>query len=253
MITIAIANQKGGVSKTHTTHALGEALAQLGEQVLLVDVDPQSSLTTACGVLATDHSLAQVLSNDTEIGAVLRPVGEFLTLAPSDIALANTELDLVNRMGRENELIRALKPIANQFDVCLIDTAPSLGLLAVNALNAADGALVPTLPQVQDLRGLGLFLQTLNRIRDRLNPELETVGILVTMFDGRLVHHNDAVTVMLERGLPVMDVKIGRSVKVAEAAAAHASILTYDPAHKISDQYRVLAKEVQLWLESGRA
>jgi chromosome partitioning protein len=253
MITIAIANQKGGVSKTHTTHALGEALARLGEQVLLVDVDPQSSLTTACGVSATDHSLAQVLSDDTEIGAVLRPIGESLTLAPSDIALANIELDLVNRMGRETELIRALKPIANQFDVCLIDTAPSLGLLAVNALNAADGALVPTLPQAQDLRGLGLFLQTLDKIRDRLNPDLVTVGILVTMFDSRLVHHNDAVNVMLERGLPVLDVKIARSVKVAEAAAAHESILTYDPAHKISDQYRVLAKEVQLWLESARA
>lgn len=253
MITIAIANQKGGVSKTHTTHALGEALAELGENVLLVDVDPQSSLTTACGVSATDKSLAQVLSDDTEIGAVLRPIGESLTLAPSDIALANTELDLVNRMGRETELIRALSPIANRFDVCLIDTAPSLGLLAVNALNAADGVLIPTLPQVQDLRGLGLFLQTLDKIRERLNPELETVGILVTMFDGRLVHHNDAVSVMLERGLPVMDVKVDRSVKVAEAAAAHESILTYDPTHKISEQYRALAREVEQWLESGRA
>ena len=253
MITIAIANQKGGVSKTHTTHALGEALAELGEHVLLVDVDPQSSLTTACGVSATDQSLAQVLSDDTEIGTVLRPIGESLTLAPSDIALANTELDLVNRMGRETELIRALSPIANRFDVCLIDTAPSLGLLAVNALNAADGVLIPTLPQVQDLRGLGLFLQTLNKIRDRLNPDLETVGILVTMFDGRLVHHNDAVSVMVERGLPVMDVKIDRSVKVAEAAAANESILTYDPAHKISEQYRALAREVEQWLESERA
>lgn len=250
MVTISLANQKGGTGKTHSTHALAEALASLGYRVLLVDCDPQSSRTNACGIQSADLSLADVLTDGVGITAIIRSIAPNLSLAPADIAMANTELDLVNRMGRESELMRALAPVAGDFDICLIDTAPSLGLLAVNALNASDGAIIPTIPQVQDLRGLNLFMGTLQRIRERLNPDLETIGVLVTMYDARLVHHNDAVQAMRDAGLPIMQTKISRSVRVAESAAAGASIISYDPEHKISDEYRDLAREVQQWLES---
>lgn len=234
MKTIAIANHKGGVGKTATTHALGAGLARLGNRVLLVDVDPQSSLTGACGAEANGASLAEVLGSiepgRLSLTDILLDVGDgaHLHLAPADISLAPNELGMVQRFGRESLLQHTLATVSRAYDICLIDCPPSLGMLTVNALKAADAVIVPTQPQVSDLRGLKLFLDTVSRIRIELNPRLEILGILVTFLDGRLLHHQDALTVMRESGLPLFEAQIGRSVRIAEAAAAGLDVAAHD-------------------------
>jgi len=257
MRTIATANHKGGVGKTATVHALGTVLAERGTRVLMVDADPQSSLTGACGVSdVADRSLAEVLSTPgptaLPMKRIIRPLGDCLHLAPADIALAATELMLVTRMGRENVLKKALAPIAAQYDLCLIDCPPSLGLLTVNALTAADAVLVPTQPQIVDLRGLRLFLDTLEQIRQELNPSLELLGILPTFCDHRLVHHQEALHAMEEAELPLLPVHVGRSIRVAEAASCGESVMTYAPENPQAQAYRYLAEEVEKWLENAQ-
>jgi chromosome partitioning protein len=215
--TIAIANHKAGVGKTSTTHALGTALAQNGQRILLIDFDPQANLTAFCGVEdAAGSSIAEVigggLPGKITPWDILREIlpGMYLFLAPSDLALAATELGLTGRMGREFVLRRLLRGISRGFDIALIDCPSNLGLLTVNALTAADGVIIPTFPQVDALRNLWLFLGTLEQIRRELNPDLETLGILVTYFDQRLTHHRVAVEVMQAVRLPVMQIGIKR-------------------------------------------
>lgn len=255
MKTVAIANHKGGVGKTATTHALGAGLAQIGRKVLIVDIDPQSSLTAACdGQPNEGESLAEVLGGSVPgklaILDILLEINENLHLAPADIALSTNELGMVQRFGREALLARALAPVAGFYDMCLIDCPPSLGLLTINALRAADAVLIPTQPQISDLRGLRLFLDTISNIKQEINPELEILGILPTFVDGRLIHHQDALSAIQDGGLPLMDTQIGRSVRVAEAAAAGESIITYDPENKQAKNYQQLAREVDRWLRN---
>lgn len=259
MITIAIANHKGGVGKTATAHALGAGLGQLGQRVLLVDVDPQGSLTNATGVQSAEgESLAEVIGGSDpgtlSMRQILIDVGDgfFMHLAPADIALAPNELGIVQRMGRERLLEEALADVDQVYDICLIDCPPSLGMMTVNALTAADAVIVPTQPQVSDLRGLKLFLDTIERVTGRLNPALETLGILATFVDDRLLHHQDALGVMSRSGLPLFDITIGRSIRVAEAAAAGESVVTYDPSNKRAKEYQELAKVIDQWLRNGR-
>jgi chromosome partitioning protein len=253
MKILAVATQKGGVGKSATTQALGVVLANAhGRRTLMVDVDPQSSLTLACGVTAEERSLAEVLDGKAKLGDVLVELDKNLWLAPADIALANTELFLAAQLGRETVLKRALVAAGSRFDVCLIDCPPSLGLLTINALTAADAVLIPTQPQVADLRGVRLFLSTLEKIREVLNPSLETLGIVATFYDNRLLHHRDAIETMKAGGLPLLPVFIGRSVRVAEAAAAGQSVITYEPSNKQTAAYRELAEIVNQWLNDPR-
>jgi len=194
---LSLANQKGGVGKTATAFHLGYALAALGRRVLLVDIDPQSSLTLACGVEdAGGHSMAEVIGGADEgelaIGEVIRHLTGGLDLAPSDIALANRELALVQRWGRENVLERALEGLRG-YDHIIIDAPPNLGLVTLNALVASERVVIPTIADYMSLRGLLLFIDTVGMVRRRLNPSLQILGVLPTMYDARLLHAQDVI------------------------------------------------------------
>ena len=186
----------------------------------------------------------------TPINDILIELNPNLYLAPADLALAATELGLGSRMGRENVLKKALKPLGLYFDVAIIDCPPSLSLLTVNALTASNAVLIPTQPQVVDLRGLRMFLDTLDNIRQELNPDLETLGILPTFYDRRLIHHREAIEAMEGASLPVLSVKIGRSVRVAEAAASGETVVTYEPKNPQAQAYRELAEIIDQWLRN---
>lgn len=245
MRIIAIGNQKGGVGKTATTQNLGYILAAEHDlNVLLVDVDPQSSLTESCNVDSEDGSIADVLSGQKTIDGVLWEIGKNLKLAPSNQYLADVEAHLFNSMNRENKLKHALKPVKNEFDICLIDCPPSLSLMTINALSVANELIIPCTPQMADVRGLLHFLDTVEEIQEEINPELKIFGILPTFYDSRLIHHSNVVDEMKKINLPVLSVSIGRSIRIAEAASAGESISIYDPANKQLKNYRKLAKVI---------
>lgn len=257
MKIFTLANHKGGVGKTTTTHNLGALLAELGWRVLLVDLDPQSSLSGALGMLdSSGRSMAEVLGGarpgDLALADIISTHAPRLDLAPSDLAMAAVELGLAQRMGRERVLQKVLDSVAGQYDIALIDCGPSLGLLTVNGLVAADQVIVPCQPSVLDLRGVSLFLQSLETIRSELDAHARLFGILITQYDSRYTHHRDAIETIQAAGLPVLPVMIGRSVKVAEASGAGQTIASYDPRNPQTQNYRELALLVNQWMEENR-
>lgn len=241
--TITIANQKGGVGKTTTTLSLGAALVERGRSVLLVDLDPQSSLTIALGIDGEDGNLHHVLGSTTAGTKAMRDivcrVAPRLFVAPSDIALSRSEAGLMVRLGRESVLKKALQEV--RFDYVLIDCLPSLGILTINALVAATEVIIPTSCEYLALRGIALFYQTLREVQS-IHPDLQVLGILPTFYDGRLVHARDVLQAMKKRGLPLFDVQVGRSVRFAEASLAGESILSYAHTHPGAQAYRELAR-----------
>lgn len=255
MRILAIANHKGGTGKTATTRALGDVLAGAGFRVLLVDIDPQASLTTSCGLGDADiDSMADVLGGAQPgrltLAKVIRPVKDQLDIAPASLALAAVELGLNNRLGREHILAKALQGVANDYDIALIDCPPSLSLLVVNALAAAQAVLIPCQPMPVDVAGVRLFLDTLGVIRENLNPGLSVLGILITFYDSRLIAHAGAIEAMGRAKWPVLPVRIGRSVKVGEGAALGESIMTYEPENPQAANYQKLGELVIKWLKS---
>jgi chromosome partitioning protein len=242
---IAFANQKGGVAKTTSTLNLAVALQEQGLRVLVVDLDPQGNLTMSQGLNpdSIERSMFDVLVHRLPIADVIRK--QEVDLAVSSIDLAGAELALSSQIGRERALEKSLVPVKPNYDYVLIDTPPSLGLLTINALVASHGVIVPVQCEYLSLRGLVQLENTLSMIRENLNPEVEIVGILPTMFDVRTLHSKEAIEILTETFGPlVFNTRIRKTVRYAEAPVKGSSILKYDPKGPAADAYRELAKEV---------
>jgi len=242
---IAFANQKGGVAKTTTTLNLGVALKEQGYEVLLVDLDPQGNLTMSQGWNPDEieRSMFDVLVHKLPIEEIIRDAE--VNVAVSSIDLAGAELALSSMIGRERALEKALVSVKGKYDYILIDTPPSLGLLTINALVASNGVIVPVQCEYLSLRGLVQLENTLSMIRENLNPNVGIQGILATMFDRRLLHSREAVEILKENfGDLVLNTKIRKTVRYAEAPVKGQSIFKYDPTGEGAGMYRDLAKEV---------
>jgi chromosome partitioning protein len=242
---IAFANQKGGVAKTTTTLNLGVALVEMGLRVLCIDLDPQGNLTMSQGLNpdTIERSMFDVLVHRLPIEEVIAP--REVDLAVSSIDLAGAELALSSQIGRERALQKAIEPIRGLYDYILIDTPPSLGLLTINAFVAATGVIVPVQTEYLSLRGLVQLENTLQMVRENLNPQVEIIGIVPTMYDKRLTHSREADEILRESfGDLVYDTRIRKTVRYAEAPVKGLSVLAYEPGGEAAQMYRDLAKEV---------
>ena len=247
MTVIAVANQKGGVGKTTTTHTLGDALAADGARVLLVDLDPQACLTYAAGLdpESLQPSLHDVLLGRADAAAVVTPAGR-CTLLPASIDLAGSEVVLATKVGREHALARALAPIKADYDLVLVDCPPSLGILTINGLTAADVVVIPLQCETLSHRGVGQLLETVADVRAYTKPDLAILGAVATMFDARSRHPREIAADVADRyGLVVLEPLVPRSIRFAEAPATGRSILDHAPASPGATAYRALAARVR--------
>jgi chromosome partitioning protein len=247
---IAFANQKGGVAKTTTTLNLAVAFAEAGHRVLAVDMDPQGNLTMSQGIDpdSVERSMYDVLVNDHSIRDVIRK--REVDVACASIDLAGAEIAMSTKIGRERSLEKALRSVREDYDFVCIDTPPSLGLLTINALTAADKVIVPVQCEYLSMRGLIQLQNTLSMIRDELNPDVEIEGILATLVDSRTVHAKEAIEILEENfGDRVFATRIRKTIRFAEAPVKGTSVLKYEPDGVAAQSYRDLAKEV---LANGR-
>ena len=254
-VVLAVSNQKGGTGKTTTCENLGIGLAQEGKKVLLVDTDPQASLTVALGYPRPDD-LSFTLSDAMEKIMTERPItpGEGLLhhpegvdLMPANIMLSGLEVSLVNAMNREKILKQYLDTVRREYDFILLDCMPSLGMLTVNALAAADQVLIPVQAQYLSAKGLEQLLQTISKVRRQINPKLKIEGILLTMVDSRTNYAKEISALIREaygNNIKVFSTDIPRSVRAAEISAEGKSIFQHDPKGKVAEAYRILTKEV---------
>ena len=246
---IAMCNQKGGVGKTTTTINLGAALAEYGRRVLIVDFDPQGAASVGLGINALDmeQTIYTLLMNPkADVKATICHTStENLDIIPANIDLSAAEVQLVSEVAREQTLSRLLEPLRSKYDFILVDCAPSLGLLTINALTASDYVIMPLECEFFALRGIALLTDTISKVSDRLNPNLKILGILGTMYDGRTLHSREVLERVVQAfGDDVFHTVIRRTVKFPETTVAGEPITTYASASKGADAYRMLAREV---------
>ena len=242
--TISVVNQKGGVGKTTTVASLGAALAERGQRVLLVDLDPQGGLTFSLGIDPEDIdvTVGEVLLGKAKPDDAIVVTDDGLHVLPSNITVTQSEEALVSRTGREQRLRVALDKVTDDYDWILIDCPPTLGVLTVGALSASQGVLIPLQAETLSHRGVGQLLDTIHDVKQFINTELEIIGVLPTMFDGR-TNHAKAVIASIEEahGLPVVSPPIPKSIRFAEAPAIGRSILATHGSHKGAEAYREVA------------
>lgn len=246
-VTIAVANQKGGVAKTTTVHSLAGALAELGRSILMVDLDPQACLTYANGV---DPDGLELTMHDMMLGRVKADEVvvdlDSAALIPASIDLAGAEVHLLTKTGREFVLARALKPVMGDYDYTFIDCGPSLGLLTINGLTAADQVLIPFQCETLSHRGVGQLLETIDDVRSYTNEDLRVLGGVATMFDGRTRLARQVLEAVSEtHGLTVLEPPIPKSVRVAEAPGRGRSVLEHARSSKPALAYRELAVAIE--------
>ena len=267
MAIIAVANQKGGVGKTTSTLNLGAALQAAGRRVLLIDLDPQGNLSVAAGITDIDAAypsmgdlLALAARGKAAVGPsidqaiVHSPCG--LDIVPSNATLSAAELGLVSALNRESVLAGLLKRVESTYDYVLIDCLPSLGLLAINALRAADGVVIPVQADFLAMQGLAQIFETIAAVREQLNPELSILGVLLTLVDHRTAHSREVVRIVrssLDGQVNVFDTEVRLHVALKETAKAGRTILEFDPSSPSAEAYRALGREVRAVLGDGVA
>ena len=245
---IAMCNQKGGVGKTTSSINIGGALSQYGRRVLIVDFDPQGAATVGLGINANaveDTVYTALFNPRMDVHAVIQHTDfENLDIMPSNIDLSAAEVQLVTEVGREQVLAGVLRQVKDEYDVIIIDCQPSLGLLTVNALTAADGVIIPVAAEFFALRGVALLMQSIEKVQSRINPSLEVYGVLVTMFTHTL--HCDEVLQRIYEAFQgkVFHSVISRSIKLPDSTVAAAPITIYAPNHKTAKEYREVAREL---------
>lgn len=254
---IAIANQKGGVGKTTTTVNLGVALARMGKKVLVLDSDPQGSCTRCCKIEDPDTlevTLSELMAyemtgEDKDYILINNAIKQFenIHIIPSNISLSGTETALFNCMSRESVLKRTIEPLRNSYDVILIDCMPSLGMMTINALVAADSVIIPCEPSYLSVKGLDLLLHSIARVKRQINPNLQIDGVLMTMVDSRTNNAKDITRALRDAmgiSINVFNIEIPRSVRATECPNVGESIFVHDPNGKVAEAYANLAKEV---------
>ena len=262
-IVICVVNQKGGTAKTTTVENLGIGLAREGKKVLLVDTDPQGSLTISLGYPRPDDletTLFDLLNKTINEDAIQPAEGilhqqEGIDLIPANISLAGLEVALVNTMNRERILKQFLEPVKKDYDYVLLDCMPSLGMLTVNALAAADTTLIPVQANYLSAKGLEQLLQTINKVKRQINPKLRIEGILLTMVDSRTNYAKEISSLIRDTyggHIRVFNTEIPRSVRAAEISSEGKSIFLHDPKGKVAEAYQKLTKEVQANAEKRR-